>query len=302
MELHQLRYAVQVAERRSFTRAAEDLSVAQPSLSQQIRKLEAELGFALFDRSPAYVRLTREGEHFLPYARAVLARLRDAGEAAAEIRGVQSGTLVLGVSPIAGAAVLPSLLRLVRDRFPRLTVQLREEGLSRLLELLRDGSADLTFVLLPLRERGLLWTTLLAEDLVVVLPAGHRLAGAASVEIDALRAEPFVLLTAEYGLRRQIEEECAAAGFAPAVAFESGQVDILQRLVEAGLGVTVLPASAVRGDLATAVRPLRAGGVTPQRRVGLAIRREHYVPLAAREVFALARTLDRRTSATVEAT
>src|SRR5215471_3126379 len=101
MELHQLRYAVRVADLRSFTRAAASLAVAQPSLSQQVRKLERELGFELFERSPARVAPTAEGQQFLPYARAILAGLDDATAAAAEIRGVQRGSVTLGVSPIA---------------------------------------------------------------------------------------------------------------------------------------------------------------------------------------------------------
>lgn len=298
MEIHHLRYFVRVAELLNFTRAAEDLSVAQPSLSQQVRKLEQELGFALFDRSPAGVRLTREGDLFLPHARAVLARLAEARLAAAEIRGVEQGEVTIGISPFAGAHVLPGLLRLIRTHLPRLTIRTREEGLGRLADLLQAGEIDLAMVLLPAdgvapADRDLTVTLILTEDLVVVLPADHALAGGDATRremtLAELRDETWVLLTPEYGLRQQIVEECRRAGYEPRIGFESREVGILQSLVEAGLGLTILPASAVRRDLQTATRPLIAGGRRPQRRIGLALRRDRYVSIAACRVFDLVR-------------
>jgi DNA-binding transcriptional LysR family regulator len=289
MELHQLRYAVRVAELRSFTRAAVELHIAQPSLSQQVRKLERELGFALFARGPTGVRLTSEGELFLPHARAVLDRLAQALTAAEEIRGLQRGRVTIGLSPIAGAHILPALLRAIADRFPGLRVETREGGLSRLAELLSTGAVDLALILLPTSDPDLVYTTVLAEDLVLVVPRDHALAATDVVDLAALCDERFVLLTPDYGLRQQIVAACARVGFTPQVVFESHEVGIIQRLVEAGLGVTIIPVSAVRADLATVVRPVLAGGVPPQRAVGLAMRADRYVPLAARRVFALAR-------------
>jgi DNA-binding transcriptional LysR family regulator len=291
VEPHQLRYFVRVAELRHFTRAAEELAVAQPSLSQQVRKLERELGFDLFERGRPGVRLTGEGEAFLPYARAVLERLAEAATAADEIRGAERGRVILGVSPIAGARLLPILLRAVRAQLPSLVVETREAGLERLLELLERGEVDITMVLLPAADPELFCAEALAEDLVAVLPAEHPLAARDAVEVAELRGERLVLLTGEYGLRRRIEEECERAGFGPSVACESGEIGIIQGLVEAGLGLTILPESAVRSDLATFVRPLLSHGDRPQRRIGLAIRRDRYVPRAARRVFELAQEL-----------
>lgn len=291
MEPHQLRYVVGVAETRSFTRAAAGLHVAQPSLSQQIRKLERELGFPLFVRGPARVQLTTEGELFLPYARAVLDRLREATIAAEEIRGVQRGRVTLGISPIAGAHVLPRLLSAVRERFPGVIVAAREDGLSRLLTLLDGGEIELAMVLLPATDPRLVCERLIDEDLVLVLPARHRLATRDVLELAELRDEPFVLLTHAYGLRQRVEEECTRAGFAPNVVFESGEVGVIQALVEANLGITILPASAVRHDLATAVRAVLSRGRPPRRAIGLAYRADRYTTLAARQVFALARDI-----------
>lgn len=291
MELQQLRYFVRIAETGSFTRAAQALLVAQPSLSQQIRKLERELGFQLFERSSARVSLTSEGQQFLPYARAVLDRLAEAATVAAELRGSDRGVVTIGVSPIAGARILPGLLRAVAQRYPGLTVRTREEGLSRLLELLEAGEIDLATVLLPASDPNLVIATVLAEHLVLVLPRDHRLASHESVAIEEARDDPFVLLTTEFGLRQRVIEECERAGFRPRVVFESREVGIIQGLVEAGLGITVLPVGAVRHDLATVVRPVLSGGLRPQRQIGLAMRGDRYVPRAARNVFELARKL-----------
>ncbi len=291
MELHQLRYFVRIAETGNFTRAAHDLAVAQPSLSQQVRKLERELGFALFQRGPAGATLTAEGALLLPHARAVLERLDEARTAAAEIRGVRRGVITLGISPVSGAHILPPLLRRVRERFPDLTVRTHEAGIERLLDLLATGEIDLATVLLPTIDDRLVCAPALAEDVVVVLPAGHPLAEREAVDLTELRDEPFVLLTSAYGLRQRITQQCERAGFAPHIAFESGEVTIIQGLVEAGLGLTILPESAVRRDVATVARALTVGGLRQQRRVGLAMRVDRYVPLAARAVFDLAREL-----------
>ena len=291
MELHQLRYALRVNETRNFTRAAEELHIAQPSLSQQIRKLERELGFPLFERGPARVQPTPEGALFLPHARAVLDRLAEAVLAAEEIRGVQRGHVTLGISPIAGARLLPPLLRLARERFPGIAVETREGGLEELLTLLEEGAVDLAMVLLPVADARCAVTPLLDEEIVLVLPAGHALAATPTVDLALLRDEPFVLLTQEYGLRRRVEEECAAAGFAPHVLHASRDVGVVQALVAAGLGVTLLPAGAVRHDLATRICRVLSGGAPPHRRIGLAHRSDRYVPLAARAVFALAEEL-----------
>ena len=289
MELHQLRYFVRVAETLNFTRAADHLAIAQPSLSQQIRKLERELGFALFERGPAAVRLTADGDQFLPYARAALARVQEATLVAQEIRGVRRGQVTIGVSPIAGARLLPPLVRATREHYPGIAVQTREGGLTHLLELLESGEVDLALVLLPTDDPHLTYTTLLSEDLVVVLPEGHRLASREAIDVADLREEPLVSLSSEYGLRQQVLEECAKGGFVPDIAFESREVGIIQGLVEAGLGVTILPQHAIRGDLAIVTRPLLSGGEHPQREVGLAYRNDRYVPIAARHVFELAR-------------
>lgn len=291
MEIHQLRYCVRVAETLNFTRAAEDLAVAQPSLSQQIRKLERELGFAVFERGPGGVRLTSEGEAFLPYARIALARIQDTALVAQEIRGVRRGRVTIGISPIAGATLLPELVRATREHYPGVTVQTREGGLTELLHLLESGEVDLALVLLPTEDPRLTCVTLLSEDLVVVLPEKHRLTRLDAVDIAELREEPLVSLSSEYGLRQRVLEECAKGGFVPSIAFESREVGIIQRLVEAGLGVSILPAGAIRRDLAIVTRPLLAGGVRPQRAVGLAHRSDRYVPIAARRIFDLASRL-----------
>ena len=294
MELHQLRYVIRVAEESNFTRAAERLGVAQPSLSQQIRKLERELGFAVFERGPSGARVTRDGELFLPWVKTILDRVDEADLAAEEIRGMRRGRVTIGASPIAGMRLLPVLLRAIRSRWPGLTIQTREGGLSQILALLEIGEVDLAMVLLPIPETGLTCVPLFTEHLVVVLPPDSRHRVKDTVSLEEIRDEAFVLLSPQYGLRHLVLEECHKAGFIPRIAFESGDVGIVQGLVEAGIGLTVLPISAVRQDLNTVVKPVSARGERPQRRIGLAIRTDRYVPIAARQVFDLAAGLDYR--------
>jgi DNA-binding transcriptional LysR family regulator len=291
MDFQRLRCFVRVAGTLNFTRAAEELALAQPSLSQQVRKLEGEVGFALFQRSPGATQLTAEGGMFLPYAESVLARCREAETVAEEIRGARRGRVSLGISPIAGARLLPRLLRAVRKRYPGIAVTTREAGLSELQDLLRAGEVDLAMVLLPAEEASLTCVTLLSEDLVLVLPADHRLGAREVVDAAELKDEALILMPPEYGARHLVLDLCKEQGFEPEVALESGDVGILQGLVEAGLGVTILPRSAIREDLHTVRRPIRSRGAVPKRKVGLAFRGDRYLSVAAREVFALAATL-----------
>lgn len=289
MDWRQLQCFVRVAECRHFTRAAESLHLAQPSLSQQIARLERELGFAVFERGPAGARLTSEGEQFLPHARAALERLRDAETAANDIRGVARGQVTLGMSPIAGARVLPVLLRAINAAYPALTVRTREGGLSRLLELLDGGEVELALVLLPTTDSALTTAPIVAEDLEAVLPTGHRLAAQAEIDLVELLAEPLIVLTTDFGLRQRVETDIALVTGAPTIAFESGDVGVIQGLVEAGFGVTIMPAMAIRRDLRLEHRPVRVNGERRQYQIGLGYRHDRYLSLAARAVFALAR-------------
>ena len=197
MELRQLVYFERVAELGSFTRAAQSLHLVQPALSQQVATLEREVGLPLFHRGARGVRLTEAGERLLPYARRVLGELERAQQALGELRQIRTGRVALGLPPSATLSLLPSILELYRERYPAVEVRIAEEMTDELAEQLLDGQLDLALLSSPVDERRLEMRELFSEELALVVPPNHRLAGVARVDLAELAAEPWILPTGD---------------------------------------------------------------------------------------------------------
>lgn len=245
MELRDLRYFVAVAHHRNFSRAAQSLHVSQPALSEQIRKLEDELGAPLFARSSRGAELTDAGEALLPHARTVLAEADAAAETVRLVADGVAGTLTLGFVDSAALAILPPLIRRFTAAFPEVKLRLRELGSRQQLEAIENGEIDVGIV------RGPVWTEHLAgkriatESLVVALPSTHRLADAEVVRLADLRDEGFITYPADRGaaLYEETLRLCRAAGFDPRIVQEASEIATICGLVAAGLGVAIVPSS-----------------------------------------------------------
>ncbi|MFI9366208.1 LysR substrate-binding domain-containing protein [Kitasatospora sp. NPDC053057] len=221
MELRQVRYFLAVAEELHFGRAAERLRIVQPTVSQQVRRLERELGVALFDRSTRAVALTAAGSAFLPHARAVLAAERAAVEAMAEQRDDQAQVLRIGTNIGLGAR-LERLLAALAERAPRLTVELCSAPASVRLQQVRDGELDAAFVRGLERSPGLDLLPVWPDPLVAALPADHPLAAAGAVEVARLAALPLRIAAREANphLVDLVTGACRAAGVEPVLGPE----------------------------------------------------------------------------------
>jgi LysR family transcriptional regulator, hydrogen peroxide-inducible genes activator len=245
MEVHQLRYFCAVADSGNFTRAAEATRISQPSLSQQIHKLEDELGAKLFDRLPRSARLTQFGKAFLPKAQAIL---RQIGEARLEIRemaSAESGEVVLGAIPTVAPYLLPAVLTSFSRQHPSVSVSVVEEITPMLLERLHQGTLDLGLLALPVAGDELISIELMQESLFAVLPEKHPLAGRGSIQLDDMRDEPFLLLKEGHCFRENALQACRQSRMNPNVVFESGQFATILAMVSAGMGVSVVPQMAV---------------------------------------------------------
>jgi LysR family hydrogen peroxide-inducible transcriptional activator len=245
MEVHQLRYFCAVAETGSFTRAAEREQVAQPSLSQQILKLEEELGVRLFDRLGRSVRLTDLGQIFLPRARAILIELRSAKEEVAEKQSSVSGPLCVGVIPTIAPYFLPSRMAQFLRKYPRAAITVVEDVTVRLVDRLRAGLVDLALMALPARGHDLECFPLHTERLFAILPKNHPMARKRSLSMKDLRQEPFLLLREDHCFRETAIEVCKHARIMPQVVFESGQFSSIMAMVGAGLGISIVPEMAL---------------------------------------------------------
>ncbi|WP_093696666.1 LysR family transcriptional regulator [Streptomyces sp. 2231.1] len=248
MDLQQMRYVVAVAETRNFTRAAEHCGVVQSSLSHRIAALERELGVQLFARSSRRVEPTSAGEAFVVGARECLAAAERAAADAAAATGVVRGRLAVGVIVTTAAVDVPEVLQRYRAQHPHVRVVLRSGRSDELVTALRDGDLDIAFLGLPEGERpsGVETVVLDHDEHVLVLPAGHRLAGASRVTLGEIAEETFVDFVAGTPARAQSDRAFTAAGLVRDVAYEAGVVELIIRLLERGLGVALLPSAYIR--------------------------------------------------------
>ena len=245
MELHQLRYACAVADTGSFSRAAERCQIAQPSLSQQVLKLEEELVTKLFDRLSRGVRLTEAGRAFMPHARAVLEHV---DLARASIAGNQSGirgSVTLGAIPTIAPYLIPRYTAAFTRRYPDARLRLVEETTPVLIEGLRDLSIDFALLALPLRHKDLEVQPIRREPLFAALPENHALAANDSLALEDLRGESFVMLRDGHCFRDLSLSLCGSADVNPNIAFESGQFSSILGMVAAGIGLSLVPEMAV---------------------------------------------------------
>ena len=241
MEIHQLRYFLAVVHQGGFTSAAEACHVSQPSLSIQIAKLEEEAGGPLLERHRSGATLTPRGVLFLPRATEVLRLLDEAARDWSDLDGLRRGEVTLGCLPTTGAYLLPPLLKGFRERHPGLTVLLREESSPRLAEALREGEVDLAFVDEAGLGPGLRSHPLFSEPLLVAVPANHHLAGRGAIAIEALSGEPLIVMKSGHGFRKIVLDYLTQRGLEPRIVYESSGIETVQALVEAGLGVSLVP-------------------------------------------------------------
>lgn len=250
MELRQLRYFVAVAHKRHFTQAAEQLNVAQPALSQQIRQLERELGVPLFERTSRQVHLTSAGEALLVRAERILAEVEWVQMEMQEYSGLIRGRIVIGALQSLEAFRFPALLARFHIRYPGIEIILREEATERLLALLNTGQLDLTIIQiidnswpLELTTAPIVTEKLLTEELVLVVAPDHALAHHQNIAVEELRNEAFISFKSGSGLRHAITQRSLTAGFTPRILLESGELGTIRSLVAEGLGISVLPRS-----------------------------------------------------------
>ncbi|WP_040925716.1 LysR family transcriptional regulator [Saccharomonospora marina] len=247
MELRQLRYFVTVAEEASFTRAAAKLHVAQPGISSQIQRLERELGQPLLERSARSVRLTQVGEAVLPHARAALAAEEGARSAVGELTGLLRGRVALGAIPSCAVFDLPGLLAGFHDRHRAVEITLSESRSDVLFAGLRSGELDVAVAAYSGTEPppGIEARVLADEPLVAAVATTDPLAAFDAVALADLRDRAFITLPPGPGIRSALDEGCAAAGFRPRIAFEASDPAMLAELARRGLGVALLPESAI---------------------------------------------------------
>ena len=275
MEVRQLRYLVALADERHFTRAAAREHVAQPALSQQIRRLEAEVGLALVERTTRRVAMTAAGELLVARARRILAELEAAKDELDTLAGVKGGHLAVGALHTMGPVDLSQLLATFHRSHPAVELTVREQSSEELADMLRVDVVDLAFLSVTerIQSRGLELHRLVSEELVAVLAPQHPLAGRDTVALAELAADPFISFREGSRLRELLDSAAGEAGFEPRIALESNESRRIRSLVSGGLGVAILPRSDADGPgapiaVARLVEPQLTRDVTLASRAG----------------------------------
>ena len=245
MELRQLKYLLALAEERNFTRAAAREHIAQPALSQQIRRLEEEVGVGLVERTTRKVALTEAGELLAVRARRILAELEIAREELEALRGVDVGHVTIGAIHTMGPIDLSLALAVFHEAHPGVALTVREQASEECAELLRADELDLAFLSVTERVESheLAFHQLISEELMVLLPRDHALAGRARVRMAELAQEHFISFRQGARLRELLLSAGRDAQFEPRVTLESNEAQRIRALVARGLGVAILPRS-----------------------------------------------------------
>lgn len=291
MDIRHLEAVAEIAKRGSFTRAADALHIAQPTLSKTVIQLEEELGVPLFSREGKRPKLTEAGEAVLRYGEPILAQMGALRRELTDLAELRQGTLRLGLPPMAGSNYFPGVVGEYKRRYPGVAIRLSEAGANRLDDDLRAGLLDVGVLLTPTDDAFYDSFTVIDDRVKVALPAGHRLADRPALALAELAEEPFVLFRADFALNGRITDACENAGFKPNIVAESSQWDFIGQMVGEGLGTALLPAT-----ICAQLRPERVRAVElappglPWQLV-MAWRREGYLPLAAKAWIALAREL-----------
>lgn len=256
MEFQQLKYFCAIADTGNFSRAAEQCQVAQPSLSQQILKLESDLGTKLFDRLGRGIRMTEAGRAFLPHARSILSQLDTARSSVQDKFADARGSVSVGVIPTIAPYLMPRYASTFATQYPQAKLRILEDKTPDLIEALRSLSIDFAILALPLRQKDFQLFPILTEPLYAVLPAEHPRAGAKAITLRDLRGESFVMLRDGHCFRDLSIDACNRARIAPRIAFESDQFGSVLGLVAAGIGVSIAPEMALDPNAGCAYVPL----------------------------------------------
>lgn len=282
MELRQIEYALMLAEVRNFSRAAEKLHLAQPSLSQQVIKLEKELGVLLFERRPGDIQLTYAGKRFVDQASRILDQVEQLKQEMIDLSDSSQGQIIIGTLPITGAHLLPSALPLFQQEYPGIELVLVEEPTTQLELLTAKGQTDISLLSMPIHDKDLETIPLLEEPILLAVPPNHALSLKKDVALQDCKDESFIFLKRGQGFREISQKLCEQAGFEPKVVFESTNIETVQSLVASGMGVGFIPRMVTRTRRWTHVPVyLPISDLQPSREVVFGYKKGRYLSKAA---------------------
>lgn len=283
MDIQHLKYFVEVAKQKNFTKASQVLLVSQPSISKMIKSLEDELKVTLFDRSERKIELTDAGVIVYEQALKILQSVEDIHSSVHELAQVKKGTIKLGLMPTTGVLLFPNVLAGFKKEYPQIDIQMVEYNAKQLKRKVEQGDIDLGITVLPDHSDLFETIPLLSEELVVLVDSEHRLVHKESVRLSHLKKESFILLTEDYHLHDVVNQACLQSGFEPQVAYKSSLWDLIGEMVATRLGISLIPRSMVSRFNSQKVHAISISDPLIEWELVLIYKKNKYLSFAARE-------------------
>ncbi|WP_394236961.1 LysR family transcriptional regulator [Niallia oryzisoli] len=282
MDIQHLKYFVEVARQKNFTRASQVLLVSQPSISKMIKSLEDELKVTLLDRSERKIELTDAGAIVYDQAVKILQAFEDVYSSVNELTQVKKGTVKLGLMPTTGVLLFPNVLAGFKKEYPQIDIQMVEYNAKQLKYKVEEGDIDLGITVLPVNTELFETIPLLSEELVVLVDSEHWLVKSESVSLADLKNESFILLTEDFALHDVVTQACMQSGFEPIVAYKSSLWDLIGEMVATKLGISIIPRSMVR-FINQDVHAISLSNPHIEWEIVLVYKKNKYLSFAARE-------------------
>ncbi|NLJ77088.1 MAG: LysR family transcriptional regulator [Peptococcaceae bacterium] len=271
MEMHQLEYVLAVAKFHNFTRAAEEIKISQSSLSQQISKLENELGTNLFVRTTRSVHLTPAGAEFIKHAQRIMSEVKEARRSIQDYVSMVKGELAFGTIPVIGSYNVPNLLKSFQDNYPGIKMRIVEEQCEDLLSMLQSAKIDVAMTQMSKNDNNLKFYPLLSDRMVLVTSSRHPLANKETININELRNEKLIMTPRTSGHHHDFCRACEIAGFTPNIVIKCSIVKTMLSFVREEIGITVLSSKVAAAEKDPSMRIIEITPTIP-RRISLATR------------------------------
>ncbi|MED1203029.1 LysR family transcriptional regulator [Heyndrickxia acidicola] len=241
MDIRQLGYFIEVAAQMSFSKAAEQLNISQPSLSKMVKNLEDELGTVLFDRTTKKMELTDAGKVVIVQAKEIMKLIRNLSSDLSDVMEIKKGSIKIGIPPVIGSLFFPKLVSDFQMLYPKIEVELVEKGAKKIEKFVEEGIVDVGVALLPVDESLFEIYPFASRELKLIVHPEHPLANLNQVSLVDLKNESFILMREDFALHDRISEACIQSGFEPTISFESSQWDFISEMVANRLGVAIFP-------------------------------------------------------------
>jgi LysR family hydrogen peroxide-inducible transcriptional activator len=281
MHLHQLKYFVSIVDTGSVTKAAERCFISQPSISQQLSKLEDSIGKKLFSRVKGRLILTDAGQVMYEQAQKILTDVEEAKHRVSDVDETSGGQVAVGILPTLAPFILPSVLLALSKKYPEAMVTVREEVSEAIVAAAGRGELDILIEVLPFDQTHLDVEPLFSDKFFVAVHRDSPLAKLDVIPIAALDDMPFILLEDIHCLTRQVEQYCFSQHFMPKVLFQASQLATVKQLIELQYGVSILPSISTDNDPDSTIRYIKLEGDRPSREVVLATAKDRYMGPAA---------------------